>query len=442
MFIKNSVLLFASLVFYAWGGVQYLIVLLVLILINFLVGKKISTTKHRKSFLALGVGVNLLTLGFFKYFNFFIANIEFVLSKVSGQVVDLNMPYIPLPIGISFFIFQIMSYLIDVYRNDVPVQKNIEKLALYIMMFPQLIAGPIVRYADVNVSVEQRSTTLTQFEQGIQRFILGFFKKVLIANSMGSMADIVFSLNGQFSTVYAWLGAICYSLQIFFDFSAYSDMAIGLGHVFGFHFNENFNYPYISKSIQEFWRRWHISLSTWFKDYVYIPLGGSRKGEGRTYINLFIVFLLTGFWHGAAWQFVIWGLYHGVFLIIERLGLGKVLKKGPRFISHFYALFVVIIGWVFFRADNISIALNYIKNMLVFNIGNLQERTVVLGLNNIFFFSLILGLLLCTPVKNLFRNVKIIQNETLRRIFYLALWCTSVIYMVGLSYNPFIYFKF
>ena len=270
------------------------------------------------------------------------------LSVVTGENISWNLREVALPIGISFFTFQVMSYSIDVYRGEVAVQKSPAKLLLYVMMFPQLIAGPIVRYKEINDEIECRKIKIDQIEQGIKRFIVGFSKKVFLANTMGSLADVAFASIDNLNTLYAWTGAICYSLQIYYDFSAYSDMAIGLGWVFGFHFNENFNYPYISKSIKEFWRRWHISLSSWFRDYVYIPLGGNRKGTGRTYFNLMVVFLLTGIWHGAAWQFLIWGIYHGLFLVLERVGGSIILEKLPGWCRHIYVGLVVIVGWVFF----------------------------------------------------------------------------------------------
>lgn len=442
MWIKNTVVLIASLVFYAWGGLRYLILLLILVVVNYVCGLLIATTRHRKLFLIIGLAADLFNLVYFKYLNFIVANLEQGIQLLLHSEFSFAIPAIVMPIGISFFTFQIMSYLIDVYREEVPAQKNIAWLTLYIMMFPQLIAGPIVRYHDVNLEIASRKTTIGMAEKGIRRFILGFSKKVFVANCMGKMADVIFGLNGTVNSVYAWLGAICYALQIFFDFSAYSDMAIGLGLIFGFHFNENFKYPYISKSIKEFWRRWHISLSEWFRDYVYIPLGGNRKGAARTYINLAIVFLLTGIWHGAAWQFLVWGMIHGVFMLIERAGFGKVLKKIPAFFSHLYTLFVVVVSWVFFRANNISLALEYLKNMFSFNFSGFGNILVLPEFTTLFVLVGIIAILACTPVFQIIGETRFGRIPWLRHIGYLLLFLVSLIYLSGLSYNPFIYFQF
>ena len=315
-------------------------------------------------------------------------------------------------------------------------------MALYVMMFPQLIAGPIVRYKDVNDEINGRTILSTDVEEGIKRFIIGFFKKVFIANSMGNMADTVFAMTWQINTVYAWLGAICYTFQIYYDFSAYSDMAIGIGRILGFHFNENFDLPYKSQSIQEFWRRWHISLSSWFRDYVYIPLGGNRKGVARTYLNLCIVFLLTGFWHGAAWQFIVWGMYHGAFSIIERVGFKNILEKIPRVFRHIYTMVVVIIGWVFFRADNLTLAVVYLKNMFSFNFSDFGNIQIVQQLTSIFGICFVIAMLFSVSKFNVMKKIKFWNNVTFIRVRYLFLWLISVLYLVGLSYNPFIYFKF
>lgn len=442
LWLKNTVLLLASLLFYAWGGQKYLIMLLILCSINYVCGILIERTAYRKLFLLLGLGADLLTLIFFKYLNFLADNIENVANVLGRVNFSLDIPTIAMPIGISFFTFQIMSYLIDVYREDVPAQKNPAWLTLYIMMFPQLIAGPIVRYSDVDREIASRHSTLQEVVLGIKRFIVGFAKKVFLANCMGSMADVIFAANGTTNTLYAWLGICAYALQIFFDFSAYSDMAIGLGLMFGFHFNENFNYPYISKSIQEFWRRWHISLSTWFRDYVYIPLGGNRKGAVRTYFNLFMIFLLTGIWHGAAWQFIVWGLFHGAFMLIERIGFSKVLKKLPNVVCHIYTLVVVLVAWVFFRADNLTIALQYIKTMFSFNFTNFSHIGVLSATSRMFGLLSVISVLACTPLFKKLGNTKIANYPLLVNFGYLLLFIVSVIYLAGLSYNPFIYFKF
>ena len=444
MTLKNIVLLVCSIIFYAWGGVQYLILLLALLVFNYFISLFIEKFNNKKRlFLFVGLSGDILVLVFFKYFNFLAENI-LDLFKFFGVHFDLVVPQIPLPIGISFFSFQIISYLIDVYRGQAPAQKSIGKLALYIMMFPQLIAGPIVRYIDVNNALEKRTSSMEMVEDGIKRFIIGFAKKVFIANAMGSMADTVFGVEGSLNSVYAWCGAIAYALQIYYDFSAYSDMAIGLGLIFGFRFNENFNYPYISKSIQEFWRRWHISLSSWFRDYVYISLGGNRKGAKRTYINLFIVFLLTGIWHGAAWQFILWGLFHGFFLIIERAGFKKVLNTVPSIVCRVYTLGVVLIGWVLFRADSLEKAIIYLKNMFAFNFTNWNNSEILFQFSNIFIILMIIAIVASMPIyTKLNTKLKSIKGiQVISKPLYLMLWIVSVMYMVGLTYNPFIYFKF
>ena len=353
---RNYILLIYSLIFYAWGEPRYLSVMLCIILINYLAAILIDKNKNRKIILICDILLNLFVLIYFKYFNFIVININKVLKN---PLPKLN---IIMPIGISFFIFQAISYVFDVYKNEVPVQKNIYKLTLYISFFPQLIAGPIVKYHEVQKEIENRNESLNNIYLGLFRFSIGLGKKVLIANTLGEVVDKIFMLDIINTIDYkiAWIGAICYSLQLYFDFSGYSDMAIGLGKVFGFKFLENFNYPYVSKSITEFWRRWHISLGTWFKEYLYIPLGGNRKSSIRTYINLFIVFLATGIWHGAKWTFVIWGLWHGIFIIIERkIKIEKYDKKFEIFIRHIYTLFIIITGWVLFRAENMSYGIKF-----------------------------------------------------------------------------------
>lgn len=438
----NLVLLLASIVFYAWGGVRYCLILLLVIVANYLLTLAMERFKtYRKYIFLLILCIDIGNLMYFKYFNFFVDNVRYIAGLVGKDILS-NITVVALPIGVSFYTFQIISYVADVYMGKVALQRNPIKLALYVMMFPQLIAGPIVRYKDVNSEINKRTITSVDIESGIYRFILGFFKKVFIANAMGSMADIVFALPGDINTLYAWLGAICYALQIYYDFSAYSDMAIGIGRILGFHFLENFNLPYKSQSIQEFWRRWHISLSSWFRDYVYIPLGGNRKGKVRTYFNLTVVFLFTGFWHGAAWQFIFWGVYHGFFSILERLGLNRLLQKIPRLFRHVYTMLVVIIGWVFFRADNWSHAVRYLKNMFVFNSSNLGIISVVEQFTSIFLICLVIALIFSLSRLEMLQKIKFWDNITFTRIRYLVLWIISVLYLTGLSYNPFIYFKF
>ena len=396
---------------------------------------------YRSVFFVLVLVIDIGNLFYFKYFNFFVDNIKKI-GVLFGSDLLTNVATVVLPIGISFYTFQIISYAADVYMGKVEAQTNLAKLALYVMMFPQLIAGPIVRYIDVNKEIDERKILSTDVEEGIRRFIVGFSKKVFIANSMGNMADTIFAMQWEINTLYAWLGAVSYSLQIYFDFSAYSDMAIGIGRMLGFHFNENFDLPYKSQSIQEFWRRWHISLSSWFRDYVYIPLGGNKKGIARTYINLCVVFLLTGFWHGAAWQFVVWGMYHGAFSIIERAGFKHVLEKLPRVFRHVYTMSVVIIGWVFFRADNLSLALLYLKNMFSLNFSDFANYQVVQQFTSIFGVCFIIAILFSVSEFRIFKKFIFWNTITFIRVRYIFLWIISVLYLVGISYNPFIYFKF
>lgn len=445
--IQNAVLLVASLVFYGWSGVRYLVLVLALIIINYLCGLSIGRGQakgvaHPRRALLVGLAADLAVLMVCKYFNFFVGNIESLVRHWTGNgEFSLNLPVIPLPIGISFFTFQIMSYLIDVYRGQVKVQRRLDYLTLYVLMFPQLIAGPIVRYADIEYEIENRTVSAEEEARGLRRFIMGFAKKVLLANAMGAFADTAFSNVADLHFSLAWLGAVCYALQIYMDFSAYSDMAIGLGWVFGFHFNENFNYPYVSRSVQEFWRRWHISLSTWFRDYVYIPLGGNRRGKGRTYLNLLIVFFLTGFWHGAAWQFLVWGLYHGFFLILERMGFGRALKKAPAFVGRIYTVVVVLVGWVFFRADGLGAAMQYLGVMAGIGSGTFWNMRVLLCLTGIFMAFASISVCISAPVfPTLARRAP--KWTGVWNAICLVLFAYCICYMVGSSYNPFIYFRF
>ena len=354
---KNYWLLLASLFFYSWGEPKYVLLMFTLIVINYICGLLLARD-HNRYLLCATVIFNLGILGYFKYFNFLMETVNAVLSLIGGQSVSLNQ--IALPIGISFFTFQIMSYVIDVYRGTVPPQKSLAKLALYISLFPQLIAGPIVRYSDVAAQIDERNVTLGGIYTGAVRFMIGLSKKVLLSNQMAAIADAAF-IQSDPPALLAWMGAVAYALQIYFDFSGYSDMAIGLGKLFGFDFLENFNYPYISSSVKEFWRRWHISLSSWFRDYLYIPLGGSHCSREKTYRNLLIVFSMTGLWHGASWNFVVWGLWHGAFLILERV-LGNRFRM-PKWLGHIYTMLVVLIGWVFFRADTLGQAAVYLRSM-------------------------------------------------------------------------------
>lgn len=439
---RNLFLLIASLVFYAWGEPKYVFLMIFSILVNYIFGRLMD--KHRenkkrlKLMLVLSVVIDLGLLSVFKYTDFVITNI----NAIFGSSFDLLN--IALPIGISFYTFQAMSYTIDVYRNDVRVQKNLIDFGMYITMFPQLIAGPIVRYADVQDQLAERSVTTADFSEGVMRFVVGLGKKVLLANQMGAVWSDIYALGGDVSALMAWTGAIAYTFQIYFDFSGYSDMAIGLGRMFGFKFPENFRYPYQSVSITDFWRRWHITLSTWFKEYLYIPLGGNRRGLARQALNLLIVWSLTGFWHGAGWNFVMWGLYYFVILFIEKLFLLKALDKLPKFFRHVYALLLIIIGWVIFASDDVSVLLPYLGSMFGANgaIGGMDVYTLLTKA-----VLLIICCIASTELpKKLFLSAAGAMNEkaafTLKSVLMIALLALSMILLIGDSYNPFLYFRF
>lgn len=456
---RNHVLLLASLLFYAWGELGYVLLMVLSIIVNWLAGLGIQAKriagKNTMPVLIVAIILNLLPLAFFKYGNFLIDNANTGLQLLNLPTFELTPLH--LPIGISFFTFQAISYLIDVYRGQATVQKKPINLALYISLFPQLIAGPIIRYKDVEREINFRVIRIEDVKSGVLRFISGLGKKIMIANTMGAVADQVFSLPiDNVSSGLAWIGIIAYSLQIYFDFSGYSDMAIGLGRIFGFHFLENFNYPYISKSIQEFWRRWHISLSSWFRDYLYIPLGGNRSGNWRTYFNLLLVFFLCGLWHGSSWTFVIWGLYHGLFLVVERLGLGKILKRLPGPLQHAYALLVVMVGWVFFRSDTLGQALAYIKRLFDFKSVPYLDAKLFEAMNSQFYLMLAIGLLLCTPfVRNQLQKFDGAQSSIfnasplgiISKGLFVSVWTISILLVstaqiLTSGYNPFLYFRF
>lgn len=434
--LKNAVLFLSSIFFYAWGEPRNVLVMLGSIVINYVLGLLVSKTKNpaRKLLLILSVVINLGILFVFKYLNFTLDNI----NRIPGVVIEFTR--IALPIGISFYTFQIMSYVIDVYRGEVKPQRNILNLGLYISLFPQLIAGPIVRYSDIESQIKNRTHSLAKVQEGVIRFAVGFSKKILLADQAAVVANLAFG--GNYPSVWGnWVGIIAYTLQIYFDFSGYSDMAIGLGKIFGFEFVENFDYPYISRSIQEFWRRWHISLSSWFRDYVYIPLGGNRRGTVRTYINLIIVFLLTGFWHGASWNFIVWGLYYAFFLVIERLGFNKILKSLPKVISHLYALIVIIFGWIFFRAESLMDALLYIKGMFTTSGRDLINLLYIVNNKSIFF--LVVGILFCiphTPISKFVKKKPVL--EFIQDVLILGVFAIAICYMLGSGYSPFLYFRF
>lgn len=455
---KNTLLLLASICFYAWGEPKYVVLMVISIAFNYLFGLLAADRRHPMAgrfFVALAVAVNLGLLGYFKYFNFFGG----LLNAVFGRQL-LGAREIALPIGISFYTFQALSYVIDVSRGTISAQKNPWKLALYVSFFPQLIAGPIVKYHDIGAQLSARTTTWQKSAYGVKRFSFGLGKKVILANTFAAVVDRVLQtpsqdLAGRGLILFAIL---LYSLQIYYDFSGYSDMAIGLGKLFGFDFMENFNYPYLSMSIREFWRRWHISLSTWFREYVYIPLGGNRKGNARTYVNLFVVFLTTGLWHGAGANFVLWGAYYGVFIVAERLFLGDILERLKEkklrlgqscsislgIVNRVYTLAVVYFGWLMFRAENLSQMKLLVRTVIS---GGPGHYTVPMFADNRVYFWLAVGLLLCGPLQAVCRPLSqwLYDEEhtgwlDVAVMAALLLFCTML--LVNNTYNPFIYFRF
>lgn len=441
---RNVILLLASLVFYAWGEPVYLFLMLLSILFNYFSGldiaRNLQDKRAAKRSLVFNLIINLAVLGFFKYEGF-------VLDTLNGILpVHISYHALPLPIGISFYTFQILSYIIDVYRGNVKVQTNLPNFALYVTMFPQLIAGPIVQYADVDEQLASREVSWTKFGEGSMYFIRGLAKKVLLANTSGMIFTEVSGLaKGNIAVMTAWLGAFAYMFQIYFDFSGYSDMAIGLGKMFGFEFNMNFNYPYVSKSITEFWRRWHISLSSWFRDYVYIPLGGNRVSKIKHIRNLLIVWFLTGLWHGAAWNFVAWGLYYGVILIIEKYLLSPVLDRLPDVVRHIYSIVLVVIGWVLFFSSSFGQAADYIRVMFGAGAHGFADREsmYLLTSNLILWLILIFG---STPLVH-FRYEHMLRSKKwnttiINSVVYAALFIVCIAYLVTETYNPFLYFRF
>ena len=441
-FFKNPVLLLFSLAFYAWGEPKYVFLMIATILANYILGLLIDKFRGKflsKFFLIVSIIASLSALGYFKYADFFIENF----NRATGLSVKLLN--IALPIGISFYTFQILSYTIDVYRGNVSVQKNPLTLGTYVALFPQLIAGPIVRYQDVERELKYRKHSFEKTTQGIKRFILGLSKKVLLANTIGQLCD-VFRLSNDKSVAFFWLFAFAYMLQVYFDFSGYSDMAIGLGKIFGFEFMENFRYPFISSSISEFWRRWHISLGSWFRDYVYIPLGGNRVTKLRLLLNIFIVWFLTGFWHGAEWNFIVWGLYFGILLLLEKLFLTQYLKNS-KILSHIYVLFFVAVSFVIFSASDMKEALRYLGGM--FGFGNIPiiSSEFLYNIRN-YGFSLLIGALCATPLFVIIYE-KLSQKrafkicfDILEIPFLLILLLVVSGYFADGSFNPFLYFRF
>lgn len=441
--LKNSLLIIASLIFYAFGEPVYVFLLIFSALVNYIFGLNVTGyNKKAKIILALAVIYNIGMLGIFKYSNFIIDTINDLTGLTIGNV------KITLPIGISFFTFQALSYVIDVYRNNEIKQKNFSKVLLYIFFFPQLIAGPIVKYHDIEKEINERKQTIEGVSSGIRRFIYGLAKKVLIANTVGYIADSIYAMNlSDINWLVAWVGAITYTLQIYYDFSGYSDMALGLGKMFGFHFKENFLYPYGAKSIKEFWRKWHISLSTWFKEYLYIPLGGNRKGKIRTIINKTIVFFTTGLWHGANWTFVLWGLFHGLFSSLEDLKIIPTHKKWWKYIGHIYTLLVVTVAFVIFRSDTITQAFTMIQAMFI-KFGSLNYADVMVLVKNLTAYSIfiiILAIIFAFPIKNVVANKMENKKEVLEVGSYfvsIVLLALCIISLASSTFNPFIYFRF
>ena len=445
---KNIVLLIFSLIFYSWGEPIYIFLMFFTSLVNYFTGiiiDKSSKEVKRKITLIICIVINLGLLGFFKYSNFFVEQFN-ALTKLDVKLLEVS-----LPIGISFYTFQNLSYSIDVYRKDYDVEKNFLTYLTYITMFPQLIAGPIVRFSTVRDELHKRDINLQRIGFGVTRFLIGLFKKVLIADNIAIIWNAVKTqaLDSGTTVLTAWLGALCFTLELYFDFSGYSDMAIGMGQMLGFNFDENFDYPLSAVSVTDFWRRWHISLSTWFRDYVYIPLGGNRKGKARTIINILIVWTLTGFWHGSAWNFMFWGFYYGVLLILEKNVWGKYLEKLPKFFRHFYTLFIVVFGFTIFVFDDTAELFSFIKVMFgVTSTGFVDSFILSLLANNA--VVLLLGIVFAMPTYKIIKN-KLLNSENLKiqeasrvagAVILMALFVITVSFIVNASYSPFLYFRF
>ncbi len=440
--LKNTCLLVFSLFFYAWGEPRYVFLMVLTIVVNYALGlliEKFRGIKLSKVFLVASIIFSLGLLGYFKYADFFIENF----NRATG--LSLKLLNIALPIGVSFYTFQILSYTIDVYKGEVKAQKNLITLATYVVLFPQLIAGPIVRYIDVERELKERTHSFEKVSDGIRRFIMGLSKKVLLANTLGELCE-AFMLSGEKSVLFYWLYIFSYMLQVYFDFSGYSDMAIGLGKIFGFKFLENFNYPFISRSITEFWRRWHMSLGSWLRDYVYIPMGGNRVKRGRMFVNIFTVWMLTGLWHGAEWNFVVWGLYFGVLLTLEKFFLRKYIEKS-KILGHIYLLFFVSISFAIFSANSMHTAIEYIKGMLGIGNVSLISDAFLFNLRN-YGFVMIVSAFAATPLPKLLveklREKKIsgIIIDILEIPILLALLVLATAYLADGAFNPFLYFRF
>lgn len=437
---KNILLLLASLIFYAWGEPRYIWLMIGTIFANYGIGLLMDKYESKKSLLLiLDIAVNIGMLGYFKYFNFMLE----IVNGCTGKKIEFTE--VRLPIGISFFTFQILSYIIDLYRGQYQAQKNLIHLALYVSFFPQLIAGPIVQYKDINEQLSHRVCTHEKMAWGIRKFIYGLGKKVIIANIIAQCVDTIYELDySNLTGILTWIGAILYTLQIYYDFSGYSDMAIGLGGIFGFEFRENFKYPYMSCSIQEFWQRWHISLGTWFKEYLYIPLGGNQRGRGKTYLNLLIVFFATGLWHGASSNFILWGLYHGMFQIIERLGIGKLLAR-HKMIAHIYTLIICIFGWVLFRADDLTQAIVMVKRMLM--PWRHKHSSLLMGqvFGNKTILVIFAGIFGCGIIQLFFSKMNIfekLKNSYIEMAYCSIIFILCIAALASGTYNPFIYFRF
>ena len=445
--LKNGILLIFSLIFYAWGEPLYILLMLFSTALDYTIGRlmeRFGTTRGRRTFfLCCSICINLSILAFFKYADFAIASVNGLLGTQFAQ------PGIHLPVGISFYTFQTMSYIIDLYRGEVKAEHSYTAYLTYVSMFPQLVAGPIVRFADIQEQLHNRKLTLAGFEQGILRFMMGLFKKVLIANQAGALWEEIRVLGAADTSVAtAWLGALCFTLQLYFDFSAYSDMAIGMGHMLGFHYNENFNYPLTAVSVTDFWRRWHISLSTWFRDYVYIPLGGNRRGVPRHLFNIAVVWFLTGMWHGASWNFILWGVYYGILLMLEKYVWGKLLAKFPKWIQHAYAFLIVVFGFVIFAITDFGELGRYIALLFSFATNTLADTRFLWYLGNYGVVLVAACVLMCPVYPWLCRKASTLSRgkscvlSAFAGIGMLLLFILSTAYMVSDTYNPFLYFRF
>lgn len=435
--IKNIILLIFSFLFYAWGEPIYILLMLFSISITYgfgiMIDQKKKEKKKRKIYFLFSILLLILNLLFFKYANFIIENFNILLKK------NIPLLNLPLPIGISFYTFQALSYLIDLYKGKIKVQKNYLSLALYISLFPQLVAGPIVRYETIESEIHKRESTLEDVVAGLKRFVIGLSKKVILANSMAIIADTIFQNYSQYGTFLLWLGGIAYTLQIYYDFSGYSDMAIGLGRVFGFHFLENFNHPYMAISITDFWRRWHISLSSWFKDYVYIPLGGSKVSTKKHIRNILVVWLLTGLWHGANWNYILWGLYFACLLLIEKFLWKNNREHLPLFIRHTLTMLMVILSWVIFRTESVQDLISILTKMIVWSPSKVNFFYQHAYLFTSFYF-MIPAILFCFPFSLKKPHHSILRNGI--NLLYFILFILDIAFIMGSSYNPFIYFRF